>query len=69
MEDGQVGALSQLEITSAIIEAGRKQFAQWFERVEHSQSLVEMPSPESVASLMAASFASMAAVMPESCMN
>ena len=58
-----------IEVTSAMIEAGKKAFMEWFERGEHAQSLVELPSSDSVASLLIASFASMAAVMPASRIN
>lgn len=59
----------EIEITPAMIEAGREVFARWFERGEHQEALVEMPSPASVQNLLAASFRAMASMMPLSRMN
>ena len=65
----QADALSQVEITPAMIEAGEAVFEAWFMRDEHSQSLVELPSSESIGSLVASSFEAMLALMPESLRN
>ena len=59
----------EIEITPAMIEAGRSEFVAWFERDENSQALSEMPSSASVDALLAASFSAMASLMPESVIN
>lgn len=58
-----------IEVTPEMLEAGRAAFLKWFELDEHQESLVELPPDSSIASLMVASFRSMAAAIPVSFMN
>ena len=65
-ESGQAGALSQLEITPAMIEAGVTVFRKWFDLPENVDCLASMPSDQAVLGLLSASFASMTAARPDS---
>ncbi len=56
----------ETEITPEMIEAGTAEFVRWFERDEHQEALVELPSEASIGSLLASSFAAMRAAMPVS---
>lgn len=59
----------EIEITPEMLAAGRAVFVSWFERDEHQEGLVELPSDASAEALLCASFASMLARMPDRRMN
>lgn len=54
-----IEADSDIEITPEMIDAGREAFVRWFERDEHQESLVELPSQASVGLLVSEVFSAM----------
>ena len=62
-------ALAEIPITPAMIEAGKAEFVRWFQRDEHQESLLELPSDSSLESLLSDVFPKMLAAMPVTCMN
>lgn len=63
-DSGQAGALSQVEVTRAMIEAGKGAFLEWFSQPHLEDCLPSLPETEDIAAVATEIFASMMAARP-----